>query len=112
MSDLDPTASHNEAHVLDPLARAPSIAANESMPTYVFISHNSADKAQAIRLARALEARGIPAWVDAFELRPDSAWEPALYRAVEHATVVLACIGEHGKGPWQDRELEHAAKKD
>ncbi len=75
--------------------------------THVFLSHNSADKPQVIRLARALSQQ-VNVWLDIFELAPGDWFGPKLAAAVTQAEVVLACIGEHGKGPWHDRELELA----
>lgn len=79
---------------------------------HAFISHNSADKPQAIRLARALAARGVAVWLEVWELKPDQRWEPVLYRAIDEAAVVLVCIGEHGTGPWHDREVARAKQGD
>lgn len=75
---------------------------------HVFLSHNSADKPEVIRLARALMERGVQVWLDVFELKPGDWWGSMLKQALEDSVCVLACIGEHGVGPWHERELEVA----
>ncbi|MCH9687210.1 MAG: toll/interleukin-1 receptor domain-containing protein [Deltaproteobacteria bacterium] len=79
---------------------------------HVFVSHNSADKPQVIRLARALEAHGVRVWLDMWEIDPGQQWEAKLNAALSEASVVLACVGEHGKGPWHDHELDYARTHD
>jgi WD40 repeat protein len=76
--------------------------------SYVFLSHNSADKPQVIRLARELSAAGVAVWLDVFELKPGDWLGPKLDEALKGASVVLVCIGEHGAGPWHDREIQSA----
>ncbi len=49
----------------------------------VFLSHNSKDKPAVRRLANALEARGIRAWLDERELVPGRPWQEALEHILE-----------------------------
>jgi len=83
-------------------------APQEGGTAHVFLSHNSADRPQVIRLARALAEHGVNIWLDIFELKSGDWWSSKVEEALANSAVVLACIGEHGAGPWHDREISVA----
>lgn len=74
----------------------------------VFLSHNSNDGEQVRRLANELWAADITTWLDQEKLRARDVWEPRLENEVKNSAIVLACIGVHGPGPWQKKELDWA----
>lgn len=72
----------------------------------VFLSHNGKDKAQAIKLQKALRERGVLAWLDVDQLPPGGAWMKRLEDALSKCDKMAYLVGAHGKGQWQERELE------
>ena len=55
----------------------------EAAPTQpYFLSYSRSDEHFALRLAKALQARGVAMWVDQLEIRPSEHWDRAIERAV------------------------------
>ncbi len=72
----------------------------------VFLSHNGKDKAEAIKLKKQLSEHGVLAWLDTDQLLPGGAWMKRLEDALTKCDKLAYLIGEHGRGQWQERELE------
>jgi hypothetical protein len=70
----------------------------------VFLSHNSADKPTARRLAVALRERNMDVWLDESDLAPGRPWQEGLEQAIKEADSALILMGSHGLGRWESRE--------
>lgn len=70
----------------------------------VFLSHNSADKPTARRLAVALRERNMDVWLDESDLVPGRPWQEGLEQAIKEADSALILMGSHGLGRWESRE--------
>ena len=75
----------------------------------VFISYAADIKSRAQELTRALENRGIEAWVDFKDLRPGQRWKDELERAVGDARWLLILVGSGSYSTsWQEAEWSTA----
>jgi hypothetical protein len=94
----------------------------------VFLSYNSAHRADVVRVAEWLESRGITTWFDQWDLLPGDLAQVEMARALEQVPVVVICLGPTGQdptgqdptgqdptgqdptglGPWQSQEMEAA----
>ena len=74
----------------------------------VFLSYNSAHRADVVRVAEWLESRGITTWFDKWDLLPGDLAQVEMTRALEQVPVVVICLGPTGLGPWQSHEMEAA----
>lgn len=74
----------------------------------VFISYNSADAGEVTRFAEALQARRVRVWLDKFCLPKGQDWRPQAERALQECAIIIVCVGRHGVGPWQDKEISTA----
>ena len=77
----------------------------------VFLSHNSKDKPLVKELAVWLKERGLKVWYDEWELRPGMTWIEKLQEGLQQSQVIIVFIGEHGRGPWHDQEMQAALLK-
>ena len=77
------------------------------MPAFdVFLSHNSKEKEEVLRLARELKSRGISVWLDVWQLRPGTDWQAHLEEIVATCKSAIVCLGSSGVGPWEDPEMK------
>lgn len=76
--------------------------------SFVFLSHNSADKPAVEEIALRLIGHGIEPWLDAWRLVPGERWQPALERALAEAQASVVFFGPSGVGPWQEEEMRVA----
>jgi TIR domain/Effector-associated domain 2 len=75
----------------------------------VFLSHSSADKPAAIRLADRLEDEaGLRPFLDKRDLIPGEPWMEALETALAESATFAVLIGPGGLGPWQNEEMRAA----
>lgn len=72
----------------------------------VFLCHNSQDKDVIRRLGELLNQNGVETWVDEQDLRAGDGWQKSLFQALLEAPAVIICLGPHGFGPWQDKEIQ------
>lgn len=72
----------------------------------VFLSHNSADKPTARRLAVALKEAGIDVWMDESDLVPGRPWQRGLEQAIMESDSALVLVGDLGMGRWESRESD------
>ena len=72
----------------------------------VFLSHNSKDKPYVELIYELLVHEGFNVWLDDKELHGGDGWFQKLKYAMHDAKVGLICLGQHGLGQWQTRELE------
>lgn len=72
----------------------------------VFLSHNSKDKPEVLRLGKALQKRGLTVWLDEWELAPGSSWIDELENIVSTCRSSAVCVGESGLGPWEEPEMK------
>lgn len=70
-----------------------------------FLCHNSIDKPNVRRLNEDLVAAGIRTWFDEVELAPGEVWQQKLEDQIESIRCCLVIVGENGRGPWQEMEL-------
>ncbi|NJO36702.1 MAG: TIR domain-containing protein [Rhizobiales bacterium] len=60
----------------------------------IFLAHAREDKKEIRRLYRALEERGYRPWLDEIDLIPGQIWKEEIPRAIQSATVFLACLSQ------------------
>jgi uncharacterized protein YjbI with pentapeptide repeats len=81
-----------------------------------FISYSSKDSAFALRLHAALEAKGIPCWLDRYEILPGDNVAAAITDAVRLADKVLLCCSRNSLAPssgwWVGGEVDRALQKE
>lgn len=84
-------------------------ASSSAAPTHdVFLSHNSADKADVRRLCEQLEKRGVRPWLDEREILPGDKWQEVIEAALQKAPAFAIIVGRSGFGPWHMKELRVA----
>lgn len=80
------------------------------MPT-VFISHSSADKPFAYKLAFELLAEGIPVWLDKWELGPGDPLISSLDNGLASSARVLVVVSKHAAATqWVQHEVTQTLK--
>ena len=76
----------------------------------VFISHATADRAQAEAILAACEARGLTCWIAPRDIVPGTAWADAIVRGIADASVVLLVHSDAAnESPMVLREIDAAA---
>ena len=75
-----------------------------------FLSHNSQDKPDVEKIREKLEAAGIKVWIDRNELSGGDSLPTTLKSALQNSAACVVCIGAHGVGPWQEKEIAAADK--
>ncbi len=94
-----------------------------SAPPLIFICYAGPDRPIAIRVHRALDARGMRPWCDAVDLAPGERWDEAIPRALKQAAAVLVLVtdrwpvvGDEGAGWYGPDEvavaIDHARRVD
>ena len=82
----------------------------------LFLSYNSDERQEVLRIAENLKGVGLRPWLDVWDLVPGRPWQEALEDAIEKLPCAVICYGPSGIGPWQDREirafLEEFVRKD
>jgi hypothetical protein len=77
-----------------------------SEPTFdVFLSHNSRDKPAVVRLAEALQQRGLRPWLDLWHLPPGEPWMDEIEKAIVAIPAAFILVGGDGLGPWEIPEM-------
>jgi hypothetical protein len=71
----------------------------------VFLCHNSEDKSAVREIAQRLSEENIKAWLDEADIRSGSFWHAAIGQQIETVKSAAVCVGQHGVGPWQHREI-------
>ncbi|MBS0155509.1 MAG: SUMF1/EgtB/PvdO family nonheme iron enzyme [Nitrospira sp.] len=77
----------------------------------VFLSYHGRDQEPVGRIARALREQGLKPFLDRWSLVPGRPWPQALEEALASCQAVAVCIGPGEMGPWQQRELHQAIKR-
>lgn len=71
----------------------------------VFVSHRSADTAQATRLAEELRARGHQVWLDAWEVKVGDSIIQRMDEGLAETAYLVLCYSDAGlSAPWMNRE--------
>jgi hypothetical protein len=81
----------------------------------VFLSHNSKNKADALKLKDLLQKQALTAWIDIHELRPGDLWQSRLTSGIKASKSIAVLVGADGLGSWQSEEVQYAltlAEKD
>ena len=71
----------------------------------IFLSHNSHDKTEVLKLSHQLKDLGFEPWVDAWNLVPGEQWLPELDRVLARCTCCAVIIGPHGMGNVHETEM-------
>ena len=71
----------------------------------VFLSHNSADKPEVLKLDAKLREMGLNPWLDARHLIPGEPWGPAIERALGNSDTCAVIVGPNGFGNVHEDEL-------
>ncbi|MBX7211555.1 MAG: toll/interleukin-1 receptor domain-containing protein [Verrucomicrobiaceae bacterium] len=74
----------------------------------LFLSHNSKDKPEVIRLREKLRELGLKAWLDKEQLPPGQNWQQLIDSGLKNSRAIAACFGEAGVGPWHEEEMQAA----
>ncbi len=77
----------------------------------VFLSFNFLDRPTVIRIAEALKARGLEAFVDSWSLISGRQWQGSLLDALKRYKSAAICLGGHGLGIWQHQEMQIALSR-
>jgi hypothetical protein len=72
----------------------------------VFLCYNSGDRERVQAVGDQLKELGILPWLDVWEIRPGTRWQPALQKQIKSVKSAAVFIGPKGRGPWQDVEVE------
>lgn len=72
----------------------------------VFLSYNSKDLTEVIKLGEALKERGLSVWLDKWELRPGLPWMNTIERIITTCKSAAICFGDNGIGPWEEPEMQ------
>src|SRR5262249_8670885 len=70
----------------------------------VFLSHNSADKAEVEAIARTLTAAGVRCWYDIWNLKQGEQWVSGLEEGLGASRSCAVFFGRSGVSPWQEME--------
>ena len=71
----------------------------------VFLSHNSADMAEVVKLATKLKELGLNPWFDAWHLVAGEPWLPAIERALANSDSCAVAVGANGFGKVHEEEM-------
>jgi class 3 adenylate cyclase len=77
----------------------------------VFLSYNSSDRAEVLRIGEMLKGVGIRPWLDVWDLVPGKPWQDQLEQAIDKVRTAAVCVGASGMGPWQDAEMAALLEK-
>lgn len=77
----------------------------------VFLCHATVDKPAVRTLATKLEEHEIKCFLDEWNLIPGDPIQPALQSALLNSTCCAVFIGPDTTGPWQNREIQSALRK-
>ena len=66
----------------------------------LFLSRVTPNKAWVLTLAQALEALGLPVFVDNLEIGPDHNWVIRLSDALEHSRYLVPVLSDHTSGRY------------
>lgn len=110
-ADSRPTADVSiNAPVVDSVDVKPATSTSQQASPHkkfdVFISHNSKDKSQILRLGEALKKCGLTVWLDEWELVPGHTWQDALESIITTCNSAVVCVGDNGIGPWEEPEMQ------
>jgi TIR domain/Ras of Complex, Roc, domain of DAPkinase/WD domain, G-beta repeat len=72
----------------------------------VFLSYNSSDRKAVVAIGERLKEHGILPWLDVWEIRPGTRWQPELSKQLRKVKSAAVFVGPHGAGPWQELEVE------
>jgi hypothetical protein len=74
----------------------------------VFLSYNSRDRAQVLRLARQLKRARLEPWLDRWALTPGGEWQDEIIAGLRRSAACAVCIGPNDVGAWERVELSVA----
>jgi hypothetical protein len=77
----------------------------------VFLCHNSQDKPLVIKIAKALEQRGLNPWIDKNNIDPGAEFQRAIAEAIPETKSAAIFFGLNGVGNWQKEEI-HALERE
>lgn len=81
-------------------------------PRRIFLSHSSADRKAADRLARALTDAGLDVWYSKSHLKGAQQWQDEIGRALRRCNWFLLLLSPSAvKSMWVRRELSYALEK-
>lgn len=71
----------------------------------IFLSHNSTDKSDVVKLATKLKEFGLNPWLDAWHLEAGEKWLPAIERALGNSNSCAVIVGPNGLGNVHEDEM-------
>lgn len=79
----------------------------------VFLSHSSRDRDFVQRLAADLAGRGLPVWLDTWELSPGDTLDERIAAGLDASACVVLVVSRHTAGStWVAREVESALARE
>src|SRR5262252_4407912 len=79
----------------------------------VFLSHSSADKVLARRLARDLQSANVEVWLDQWQIGVGESFEQRIQQGLEETDFVIVLLTRHGvASQWVHREWRDKVKDD
>jgi hypothetical protein len=83
------------------------------LPSEVFLSHSSQDRAFVKKLAKVLERHGVPFWYSATHILGAQEWHDEIGKALARCDWFLLVLSPHSvKSKWVKRELIYALEVD
>jgi hypothetical protein len=70
----------------------------------VFLSYNSQDRKEVVKIANLLKYHGIQPWLDIWYLPGGGDFQPVIENLIEESTSAVIFVGQNGFGPWQNQE--------
>lgn len=71
----------------------------------VFLSYNSADRADVEHIGSLLKKNGLQVWFDMWELAPGDLFQEKVETIIQTCESAAVFVGPSGYGPWQDMEM-------
>jgi TIR domain len=65
------------------------------MPSMVFISHSSKDRATADAICAYLESAGIQCWIAPRDIEPGATWTKGIMQGLDACRVLILVFSEH-----------------
>ncbi|MDF1816656.1 MAG: toll/interleukin-1 receptor domain-containing protein, partial [Verrucomicrobiales bacterium] len=73
-----------------------------------FLSHNTGDKPFVEAIGEALVAKGIPCWLDKWNLIPGEEWQEEIEAELKRCGSCVVFLGPGGISTWQHEEMRRA----
>lgn len=91
----------------------PAIGNEDHGPPAIFISYATADRAEALKVCKAIERRGTPCWISLRDVRPGENYQEAIVQSLRAARAVVLVFSEAANTSGEiKKELSLASRYD